>query len=160
MALKINFDALPKDNPQGELALEGYHRARIVSAKTGVSKDKGTPFMEIVMELEHTTGKTNKFTDTFYITDNTYTQFKLQRFLLITGMGISGADTDLDMVVKVLPGKELCVLINHQKDKKNPEITRAQVNFFKDGYFAVEEFLKQTGAVPAEQPADPDVPFV
>jgi len=161
MAHKINFDALPKDNPAGEQALVGHHAAKIVTATMGKSKNKGTAQMEVVFELTHTSGKKCKFKDTFYLTDNVYTQYKLGRFLAVAGLAVPGGESDLDLLVKVMPGKEMCLLIN-LNTKENPP--KAQVDFFNEGYLALEEFAKQVALAnpeaTAEAPLDPTVPFV
>jgi len=146
----LNFDKLPQNNPFG-IPDQGAHFATIEKAEVKLTKAKAE-YLAVTLSLRHAeTGATAKYVDNFYVeSDSEFVRFKIGRFASVLALGLTG-DVDLNRLAKILPGRQLGILIKHKEEVYNGNTTtKAEVDIFKNGYFDVSELQLMTAKATAD----------
>lgn len=141
--MAINFDALPKNKPEGgggfELIPEGRHKVTIESAS--VKSGPNSEYIEAVYKVEGY----GKHWDRLFISDKAAPQYKLARFLRACGIPLVG-EMELTDLCTVVVGKTFYTDFIHKTEEyKGEERTRAEVDIFGgDIYYLPHEIENQT----------------
>lgn len=142
--MTINFDALPKDRPEGtgfKLPDEGFHKATITKPVVKTSA-AGNDYLELQLKLA--TG--GIVFDRIMNSDKPALQYKIARFITACKLPLVGELTLADLG-KVVENKEIVVDVEHRESEyKGKVTTRAEVALFKnDIYYPIEQYASLIG---------------
>lgn len=143
----INFDALPKEKPEGfDLPPEGFHKATVTKPVVKTSA-AGNDYLEIQLKLA--TG--GIVWDRIILSDAPALQYKIARYVKACKLPLTG-EISLADLGRVTENKEIVVNLKHEtKEWNGKETTRAEVDIFSnDIYYMPEEYASLVGQVPDE----------
>lgn len=138
--MTINFDALPKERPEGSGAFdippEGYQLVTI-SRPTIKTSAAGNEYLEVLLK----TAEGGSFFDRIMSSDAPAIQYKLARFIAACKLPLVGEITFKDLA-KVVDGKQIVVDVKHvEKEWKGKTTTQAEADIFtNDIYYTPEEY--------------------
>lgn len=149
--MAINFDALPKDKPEGlgfAIPAEGFHLCTITKPTIKVS-GAGNEYLEILLK----TADGKSFFDRIMTSDAPALQYKLSRFITACKLPLVGEITFKDLG-KVVEGKQIVADVKHVENEwKDKVTTKAEVDIFSnDIFYAPEEYNSLMGGAPTPQP--------
>lgn len=102
--MAINFDALPKDKPNGNSTVtEGRHLAQVFKAEMTTSKE-GNKYLRVTFKT-----KDGGFvSENYFDSDKPFLQYKLGRLLKATKVVLEGTGT-LEDIAKVIRDKKVTI---------------------------------------------------
>jgi hypothetical protein len=114
---------------------EGTYKVRIVAAKTGLSEDKGTPYMEVTFAFVE--GKLRKqkkkISERLYNTPKAMRRFRI----LLEAVDIKvPAKLNISKIIPKLKGKELYIAL--EDDEREGYPTRSRVGF--EGFISEDDY--------------------
>jgi hypothetical protein len=102
--MAINFDALPKDKPNGNSTVtEGRHLAQVFKAEMTTSKE-GNKYLRVTFKTKDG-GFVN---ENYFDSDKPFLQYKLGRLLKATKVVLEGTGT-LEDIAKVIRDKKVTI---------------------------------------------------
>ena len=102
--MAINFDALPKDKPNGNSTVtEGRHLAQVFKAEMTTSKE-GNKYLRVTFKTKDG-GFVN---ENYFDSDKPFLQYKLGRLLKATKVVLEGTGT-LEDIAKVIKDKKVTI---------------------------------------------------
>lgn len=102
--MAINFDALPKDKPNGNSTItEGRHLAQVFKAEMTTSKE-GNKYLRVTFKTKDG-GFVN---ENYFDSDKPFLQYKLGRLLKATKVVLEGTGT-LEDIAKVIKDKKVTI---------------------------------------------------
>lgn len=144
--MSINFDALPKDKPEGfGLPPQGF---TLVTVTKPTVKTSGTGNEYLEIQLKTPTGQV--VYDRIMVSDAPAIQYKLARFVAACKLPLVGEITFSDLG-KVVDGKQIVADIVHKENEWQGKVTtKAEVDIFAhDVYYPMEEYATLVPDAPA-----------
>jgi len=141
--MSINFDALPKERPEGfALPSAGFHKATITKPTVKTSS-AGNEYLEIQLKLE----SGGIVFDRIMNSDKPALQYKIARLITACKLPLTGELTLADLG-KVIENKQIVVDVEHKDSEYNGKtITRAEVALFaNDIYYPIEQYASLVGS--------------
>jgi hypothetical protein len=134
----INFDSLPTENPYA-LPPQGIYKAKITKAE--MKAGPNGPYLNLTYALSD--GKGKRFGNLFdMLSESTHQAvlYKIGRFVSALKLNLKG-NCELKDLAKIVVGREMCVDITHQPDKRNETKIRAQIKLFgSECYWPIEQY--------------------
>lgn len=148
--MAINFDALPKDKPEGmgfPLPEAGFHKAEIVKTQIKTSS-AGNEYLELQLKLD----KGGMVFDRIMDSDKPALQYKIARFITACKLPLVGELT-LEDLGKVVNNKRLVVDIELKENEyQGKTTTKAEVALFaNDIYYPIEQYSSLVGEEPTQE---------
>lgn len=138
--MAINFDSLPNDKGSaGKLIPQGTYFAKVEAAEMKAPKDPNKPeYLNMRYSLKTAAGESvgNLF-DALYESDHQLLKYKLKRFLLATGIELSG-EFELKDLAKLVVGKEFIVDVTVQSSEGYSDKSVADI-FTGEIYYNLSE---------------------
>ena len=155
--MALNFDNLPKSNPNGEgnssnVLEKGIYPAVAKRAEMRVS-GKGLNYLVVQLAITSDKGSTTVF-DNFFDMDKPLPRFKLAQFLRAVGTIPSG-NFELKDLVKVINNRPLSVALKIEKSDGYPDKNVVDA-FDPEIYYAANQAAAPAAAHPAN---NDDLPF-
>ena len=155
--MALNFDNLPKSNPNGEgnssnVLEKGIYPAVAQHAEMRVS-GKGLNYLVVQLAVSSNKGQTMVF-DNFFDMDKPLPRFKLAQFLRAVGTIPSG-NFELKDLVKVINNRPLSVALKIEKSDGYPDKNVVDA-FDPEIYYAANQAAAPAAAHPAN---NDDLPF-
>ena len=144
--MAINFDALPKDKPNGNSTVtEGRHLAQVFKAEMTTSKE-GNKYLRVTFKTKDG-GFVN---ENYFDSDKPFLQYKLGRLLKATKVVLEGTGT-LEDIAKVIRDKKVTidVVVN---DRGYGGLDYSDN---KEGIYARDEVV--TEEIEVESPVDDEI---
>ena len=155
--MALNFDNLPKSNPNGEgnssnVLEKGIYPTVAKRAEMRTS-GKGLNYLVVQLAVSSDKGQTMVF-DNFFDMDKPLPRFKLAQFLRAVGTIPSG-NFELKDLVKVINNRPLSVALKIEKSDGYPDKNVVDA-FDPEIYYAANQAAAPAAAHPAD---DDDLPF-
>lgn len=155
--MALNFDNLPKANPNGEsnssnVLEKGIYPAVAKRAEMRVS-GKGINYLVVQLAVSSDKGQTMVF-DNFFDMDKPLPRFKLAQFLRAIGTIPSG-NFELKDLVKVINNRPLSIALKIEKSDGYPDKNVVDA-FDPEIYYAANQAAAPAAAHPAD---NDDLPF-
>lgn len=161
--MAINFDALPKERPEGsggfKLVPTGFRRMTII--ETSVRPGSNGDYIQVVLEDDETKSRIYDFISS---SEKPAIQYKLSRLISACKLPLSGS-LELADLAKLLNNRKLVVDVKHAKDdyqstKQGKDVDKAEVDIFSnDIFYTPEEYATLVPEASApENTAPPETP--
>lgn len=159
--MALNFDNLPKSNPNGDTTSAGVFEKGIYPAVAKRAEmrtsGKGISYLVVQLAVSSDKGQTMVF-DNFFDMDKPLPRFKLAQFLRAVGVIPSG-NFELKDLVKVINNRPLSVALKIEKSAGYPD--KNVVDAFDAEIYYTARDNAPAAPAPASHPAEnnDDLPF-